>query len=139
MKKILILVIIVLVVVGGIFYYTKRLKSIIFANSFLKELEYQGTKSTILSKYLFSDFDITPSKGWIDFKKECENDSSSISIDDCFRIWTEVHLSQCIEYIKISLEYPDISIMTEEDFKRAYEDFLFFSFEISFDFFDILF
>ena len=136
MKKIIITVIIVAILVGGYFYYTLRLQPNLFVSSFCEKVEYEGADSFELRDYLLSDFDITPLKTWETYYEESKTENTNLSEEKLFEIWSKVYLSRCIDYDNISLEFPQIHIMSREKFAEVYKDFSFSDFSVDYKEYD---
>ncbi len=130
MKKLIISAIIIAILVGGYFYYTLRLQPSLFISSFCKNLEYEGADSFKMWDYLLSDIDITPIKTWATYYDEYKTKNNRLSKEKLFEIWSKVYLSCCIDYDNISVEFPQINIMSREEFAEAYKNFSFSNFSI---------
>ncbi len=131
MKRLLIIVAVITIITGSYFYYIKRLQAILVVNSFFKEIESRNVESNKLNDYLLTDFDITPLKSWEIVREELLEKNPSITKEESFKIWSEIYLSRCLDYIDITIDYPTVSIMSKELFINAYQDFLFFDFKIN--------
>ena len=131
MKKLMIIVAAFILITGSYFYYIYRLQANLFVNSFLNEIESRNTQSSKLNDYLLTDFDITPLKSWETVNEELLEKNPSITDEESFKIWKDVYLSRCLDYIDIRIDYPFVSIMSKEQFVGTYKDFLFFDFKIN--------
>lgn len=130
MKKIIIGIIVIAVSIGGYFYYIKRIVPNNFVTSFCETLEYDGPESSDLWDFLLSDFEVKPSKSWVEYYKESKEKHPNISKEELFQIWKDIYMADCKDYDEVSIDFPTANIMTREDFKRAYYDFSFSHFSI---------
>jgi len=125
MKKIIIPILVLVIIAVGYFYYIIRIQPISFVSSFCETLEYDGPDSFELWDYLLSDFDITPLQSWEEFYSVSKEKYPNLSKGQLFKIWKDVYLSRCADYVYVSLEYPKVNAMTREMFKNAYDNFRF--------------
>lgn len=132
MKKIIISLITIVLLVGGYFYYTERLQPSSFVSSFCEKLEYEGPESLELRDYFLSNFDVTPIISWADYYEESNTKNLNLSKEQLFEIWSKVYLSRCVDYVDVSLQFPQISIMTSQQFKKTYKKFRFSNFSIDY-------
>lgn len=126
MKKIIIVTTIAIFIIGGFAFYKYRYEPISFVESFLTDLEKEGADFELMD-YLFSDFEAKPIVPWEEYYSKQD---TSLQKEQLFKIWKDVYLRSIKDYVEISINYPNLTLMTYEDFKDLYEKFDFSNFDL---------
>ena len=126
MKKTIIAIIIAILIIGGFAFYKYRYEPISFVESFLTDLEKEGADFE-LRDYLFSDLEAKPIVPWEEYYSKQDK---SLQKEQYFKIWKDVYLSSVKDYYEIFTNYPNLTVMTYEDFKDLYGKFDFTNFDL---------
>lgn len=126
MKKIILGTIIALLSISAFAFYKYQYEPISFVESFLTDLEKEGA-DFVLRDYLFSDFEAKPIVPWEEYYSKQDK---SLQKEQYFKIWKDVYLRSIEDYYEISINYPNPTVMTYEDFKDLYEKFDFSNFNL---------
>jgi len=120
MKKAIVIFLLLLIGIGGYFYYDLEYAPNRFLNSFLNELEYNGA-NRISSKYFIRELFAEPSVNWEEFY--LQESESKLPKETLFDIWKSSYLRNIIDYVDVSIDYPNPTLMTYEQFRSAYNNF----------------